>query len=231
MKVLLVEDHPTLRRLTAAHLSERGFVVDEADTLAAAWAALDVSSYDALVVDLGLPDGDGAALIATRGRASERRGEPPPPALVLTARDGVADRIAGLNAGADDYLVKPFDLEELEARLRAILRRPGVRSDRMLQLGPLEFNTVTRQAFLHGQLLAVRRREALLLEALLSAPGRIVVRDVLEERLYGLNEAVTGNALEATASRLRRALAAGGDEIKLETHRGIGYRLNINGGA
>jgi DNA-binding response OmpR family regulator len=137
----------------------------------------------------------------------------------------VADRIGVLNAGADDYLTKPFDLGELEARLRAILRRPGGRTPIQLELGRLRFDTATRDALVDGVSLPLRRREAVLLEILLGAKGRVVVRDAIEERLYGFNEAVTPNALEASVSRLRRALEDARADVVLETRRGVGYVL------
>lgn len=206
MRILLVEDHRQLGALTAGQLISRGFVVDVARSVAEARAALDVTRYGALVLDLGLPDGEGLSLISVRGRPAERSGAGPPPVLILTARDGVEDRIAGLNAGADDYLVKPFRVEELEARLRAILRRPGARAPRTLGVGDLVFDTVAREARVGLTAITLRRREGLL-EILLGAHGRLVVRDLIEEQLYGADEAVTPNALEAVVSRLRRTLA------------------------
>ena len=203
--------------MTAAYLAENGFVVDDVASVRAAREAMAGAAYDAMILDLGLPDGDGRALL---GPAADR-----PPALILTARDSLAERIDGLNAGADDYLVKPFDLAELQARLRAVLRRPGARSGVALSLGDLTFDTISREARVDGRPLALRRRETLLLEALLAARGRLVVRDVLDERLYGYDQAVTPNALEASVSRLRRALEAAGAAVRLETRRGIGYLL------
>ena len=220
MRILLVEDHEALRRMTADHLVGAGFVVDAVGTVEAARAALEIALYDAMVLDLGLPDGGGAELLTPT-----RRGRPSPPALILTARDGVADRIAGLNAGADDYMTKPFDLDELIARLRAMLRRPGPRADVETRLGALVFDSLSREAKVADQTIPLRRRETLLLEALIAAPGRIVVRDVLEERLYGYDEMVTGNALEAAVSRLRKALDLAGAGVRIETRRGIGYVL------
>ena len=206
--------------MTADYLVENGFVVDAVGSVEAARAALDGAGYDAMVLDLGLPDGVGVELLK-----SERRGRPSPPALILTARDGVAERIAGLNAGADDYMVKPFDLAELEARLRAVLRRPGPRAGVERQVGRLVFDTLSREAKVDGRAIPLRRRETLLLEALIAAPGRIVVRDVLEERLYGYDQSVTANAMEAAVSRLRKALDDAGAEVRIETRRGIGYLL------
>lgn len=218
MRILLLEDHEALRSMTAAYLAENGFVVDVAATLAVAREAMESVAYDAMILDLGLPDGDGRELLSPTRRDR-------PPALILTARDSLAERIEGLNAGADDYLVKPFELGELQARLRAVLRRPGTRSEVALSLGDLTFDTVSREARVGGRPLDLRRRETLLLEALLAARGRLVVRDVLDERLYGHDEAVTPNALEAAVSRLRRALEAAEAGVRLETRRGIGYLL------
>ena len=206
--------------MTADYLVENGFVVDAVGSVEAARAALDGARYDAMVLDLGLPDGVGVELLK-----SERRGRPSPPALILTARDGVAERIAGLNAGADDYMVKPFDLAELEARLRAVLRRPGPRAGVERQVGRLVFDTLSREAKVDGRAIPLRRRETLLLEALIAASGRIVVRDVLEERLYGYDQSVTANAMEAAVSRLRKALDDARAEVRIETRRGIGYLL------
>ena len=218
MRILLIEDHRELRRMTAAHLSERGFVVDAVGDLASARAALDAAVYDAMILDLGLPDGEGASIL--RGGS-----HPTPPALILTARDQVADRIGALNAGADDYLVKPFDLGELEARLRAILRRPGRRIPVLLALGRLSFDTAAREASVTGRPLNLRRREGLLLEILLAAKERVVVRDLIEDQLYGFEEPVTPNALEASVSRLRRVLEQADAGVALETRRGVGYAL------
>ncbi len=220
MRILLVEDHTALRRMTADYLVQNGFVVDAVGSVEAAREALDVARYDAMILDVGLPDGSGVDLLK-----AARRGRPSPPALILTARDGVAERIAGLNAGADDYMVKPFDLAELEARLRAVLRRPGPRTDIELSLGRLVFDTLSREAKVDGRPIALRRRETLLLEALISAAGRIVVRDALEERLYGYDQMVTANALEAAVSRLRKGLDDAGAGVRIETRRGIGYLL------
>jgi DNA-binding response OmpR family regulator len=222
MKVLLVEDHAALREMIAGHLSGRGFAVDVVGRAEDAHAALAVASYDALILDLGLPDADGMAVLGeiragTAGRL---------PTLIVTARDTRDDRVRGLNAGADDYIVKPFDLVELEARLRAVLRRPGTRHEVNCTCGELVFDPGARQASVRGVPLDLSRREADLLEELMRAAGRIVVKDALEERLYSFDEPVTGNALEAAVSRLRRKLAAARAGVQIETKRGIGYRLS-----
>jgi two-component system OmpR family response regulator len=147
------------------------------------------------------------------------------PTLVVTARDSLDDRLLGLNEGADDYLVKPFSLLELEARLRAVLRRPGTRETPKLACGALQYDPVAREVTVRGQSIEMSRRESDLLEALLRASGRVVIRDFLEEQLYSFNEPVTPNALEAVVSRLRRRLISADSGVRIETRRGIGYRL------
>jgi DNA-binding response OmpR family regulator len=221
LKILLIEDHAALREMVAGHLTGRGFAVDEAASAEDARAALAVTSYDALVLDLGLPDADGIRLL----EETRRRTGGTVPVIIVTARDALDDRVRGLNAGADDYVVKPFDLVELEARLRAVLRRPGGREDMTLHCGALNLNTVSREASVGGAVLDLTRREAALLEELLRARGRIVVKDALEDRIYALGEDVTSNALEAVVSRLRRKLAAAKAGVQLDARRGIGYRL------
>jgi two-component system response regulator QseB len=221
MRLLLVEDHQAMREMMTAHLRGAGFVTDAVGRGDEAIAAASTSLYDAVILDLGLPDMDGLAVLRhlRTGALSDV------PVLVLTARDTIGDRVGGLDAGADDYLLKPFDLDEFDARLRSVLRRPGLRRDPMLRLGVLTFDTEAREARIGNAVLDLTRRELSLLEELIRAVGRTVVRDTLEDRLYGLSEVVTGNALEAAVSRLRRRLAQGGAEIAIETIRGIGYRM------
>lgn len=211
-----------MREMMTAHLREGGFVTDAVGRGDEAIAAVSTSLYDAVILDLGLPDIDGLTVL----RHLRSGDAPNVPVLVLTARDSVGDRVQGLDAGADDYLLKPFDLDEFDARVRSLLRRPGQRRDPMLRLGPIAYDTEAREARIGDVLLDLTRRELSLLEELIRAGGRTVVRDRLEDRLYGAPETVTGNALEATVSRLRRRLAqAGGPEVAIETIRGIGYRL------
>jgi two-component system, OmpR family, response regulator QseB len=225
MKILLVEDHRAMRQMIADHLAERGFAVDVVGRGEDALAAVAVASYDAVILDLGLPDLDGMdVLAAIRARTGTDF-----PALILTARDAVEDRVQGLNAGADDYLVKPFELAELEARLRAVLRRPGVRRNTTHACRDLVFDTVSREAFVGNVPLELARREAALLEELMRAAGRVVAKDVLEDRLYTFDEAASSNALEAAVSRLRKKVAAAGAAVRIETKRGIGYRLMEGG--
>lgn len=221
MKLLLIEDHPTMRDLVAAYLREHGFVVDVASRGETALGMASGTTYDAAVLDLGLPDLDGMDVLR-RLRADPRRTMP---VLILTARDGLDARVGGLNEGADDYLVKPFELAELEARLRAIMRRPGPRAQSSYRLGNLAFDPVTRTTTLDGAVVDLTKRETSVLEEMLRANGSIVVKDVLEDRLSGVEEAISANALEAAVSRLRRKLVAAGSVIEIEAIRGIGYRM------
>ena len=223
MRVLLVEDHAELRDMLQAHLRQAGFTADAVACGRDALAAVGDAAYDAVILDLGLPDLDGVEVLRELrgGRAVVL------PILVLTARQSVGERVQGLDAGADDYLVKPFDMLELDARLRSIIRRIRRRPEAApaLDFGDLRFDPPSREAAVGGTVLALTRREATLLEELLRGGGRTLVRDVLEDRLYGHAEMFTGNALEATVSRLRRRLAAAGSTVTVETVRGIGYRL------
>ena len=228
MKLLLVEDHLSMRTMIAAHLGERGFLVDGFGRGHEALEAARGARYAAAILDLGLPDMDGIDLLR------RLRGGPglmfPLPALILTARDGVQDRVRGLDAGADDYIVKPFALAELDARLRAVLRRPGSRLPATYRVGNLCFDPASREATVMATVgdvvrIDLARLEIGLLEALLRAAPHIVVKDALEERVYGQGERASANALEAVISRLRRKLTAAGATPTLESARGIGYRL------
>lgn len=217
-----------MRTMIAGHLGERGFVVDGFGLGREALEAARSTRYAAAILDLGLPDMDGIDLLR---RLRGGSGAPCPlSALVLTARDGVQDRVRGLDAGADDYIVKPFALAELDARLRAVLRRPGSRLPAIHRLGNLAFDPAAREATVGtpgGDTLRLdlSRLEIALLETLIRAAPGIVVRDALEERVYGISERASANALEAVISRLRRKLAAAGATPALESARGIGCRL------
>ncbi len=219
MKLLLVEDNASLCDMLAAHLRDRGFTVDAMREGRTALAAIAASAYDAIILDLGLPDMDGMDVL--RGV----RAQAMLPALILTARDGVSHRVAGLNEGADDYILKPFDLGEFEARLRAVLRRPGTREAPRHQFGDVSFDTASRTAMVRGEALDLTRRESALFEELVRNGTRVVVRDTLADKMYGIDDDVSANALEATVSRVRRKLAAHGAAVRIETLRGIGYRL------
>ncbi|MDE2512659.1 MAG: response regulator transcription factor [Alphaproteobacteria bacterium] len=221
MKILLVEDHGPMRTMIADHLVEQGFAVEATAHANDALAAVEGIEYDAIILDLGLPDLDGMEFLR-RLRGGSRTDTP---VLILTARDSLEDRVSGLNAGADDYVVKPFNLKELEARLRAVLRRPGPRRGRVYAYGAVTFDTVSREARVNETPLDLTRRETALLEELLRSPGHVIPKDSLEDRLYALDDAGSPNALEAAVSRLRKKLLAAKAELRIETKRGIGYRL------
>lgn len=220
MRLLIVEDNERLAGLIAQGLGRRGFSCDIAPDLAMAEASLASAAFDAVILDLGLPDGDGLQWLQQQRSARQLI-----PALMLTARGGLEDTISGLDAGADDYLVKPVDIEELAARVRALLRRPGPRVANLLEAGTLTFDPVTREARGQAGVIDLSRREADLLELLMRRLGTVVVRDAIETALYSFNEPVTPNAVEATVSRLRRKLDEAGLGGQLHTVRGVGYLL------
>ncbi len=219
MRLLIVEDNLRIGRLIAEGLGERGFACDTAGNIEEAEASLASAQFDAMVLDLGLPDGDGREWLA-RQEAGQRV-----PTIILTARGGLQDRIDGLNAGADDYLAKPFDMDELAARIRALLRRPGARAVPVLQVGALRFDTVGRSVHAGDTRLDLTRREEDLLELLMRKAGQVVRRGQIEEAIYTFQEPVTPNAIEAIISRLRRKLEEAGCADRLHTVRGVGYLL------
>jgi DNA-binding response OmpR family regulator len=225
-KILLVEDHPSVSRIVADHLGARGFGVDVVGFGQDAVEANETGRYDAVILDLGLPDMDGMAVLGAM-RAGRK---PHIPAIILSARDRLHDRVDGLDAGADDYIVKPFDLTELEARLRAVLRRSPEAYGKRYAFADLTFEPASCAALAGGRPLALTRLEMLAFEELVRAAGRPVVKDALEDRLYFMDESGSANALEAVISRLRRRLAAAGSVVSIEALRGIGYRLRAGAG-
>lgn len=216
MHVLLVEDDPLVASGICSGLATFGFVVDHVTSLSAAQQAIQNVSSDVVVLDRGMPDGDGLQLVHEWRAAGIHT-----PVLMLTARDAVRDRVAGLQSGADDYLVKPFDLDELVARLHALLRRVAGRSSGVIEHGALVLDPVTREVSIDGQLISLTRRELVLLEAFLQAPRSVLSADQLKDSLYGLNDDVESNALNVHIHHLRRKL---GQQV-IETVRGLGYRL------
>jgi DNA-binding response OmpR family regulator len=220
MRLLLVEDNDRLAHFLAKGLGEAGFTVDRVELVEEAEAALSTTRFDAVVLDLGLPDGDGLDLLK-RLRAQGRS----TPILVATARGELDDRLAGLDGGADDYLVKPFEIAELAARLRALLRRPGAVLGREIELGNIRFDAESRTAAVDGAPVALSRRETDLLEVLIRRAGRAVAKSALEDAIYGLAGEVEPNAIEVLVSRLRRRLAEAGATPQIHTLRGIGYLL------
>lgn len=219
MRVLLVEDHPPLAEAVGQALTRAGFTVDHAGTARKARTMAATADYGLVLLDLGLPDGDGLRLLPTL-RAGGRV-----PVIVLTARDALEDRLAGLDGGADDYILKPVEMSELAARCRAVLRRPGERAATTLQVGSIAFDTVHRSVLADGRAVTLGRRETAILEQLMRAAGRVVARGALEEAIYGFDDEVGPNALEAGMSRLRRALAAAGCPLPIVTVRGLGWML------
>jgi DNA-binding response OmpR family regulator len=215
---LLVEDHERLGESLVEALNAALFTVDWVRSLENAAAFADFNPYDVVLLDLGLPDGDGLDLIRA-WRASGRS----TPVLVLTARGELNDRVRGLDEGADDYLVKPFELREMVSRCRALLRRPGDIAPVQLRLGALEVDLTTGAATFRGMPLALNRREQQLLLALVRRPGKVCSRAYLEGVLYDHAADPTLNALEASVSRLRSALRASGLDDAIRTVRGVGY--------
>lgn len=221
MRILLVEDEPELRTTLAARLAHQGFVVDQVGTLGLAIEAVMGAEYRALLLDRRLPDGDGLSLIPVLRTRSMS-----PPVLVLSALDDVPDRVAGLEAGAEDYLIKPFAFDELVARLRVLLRRPGIAdSGPDVSVGGLKYGLSTRELQVGGKLLALPRRELAIVDALIRRAGRVVMREQLQEQVYGFDDEISSNALEAHISRLRRRLADAGAGVVIHGVRGIGYML------
>lgn len=218
MRVLLVEDDDLIAHGIQAGLRARDLMVDGVKTAAQAEAMLSAVHYQVVILDLGLPDEDGMSLLQ-RWRADGMA----LPVLVLTARDAVEDRVAGLRAGADDYLLKPFDLDELVARLHALLRRAAGRSSAIIEHGALRLDPERGEVSLNGRPVVLSRRELALLAALLHARGRILSVDQLKDSLYGFSEEIESNALNVHIHHLRRKLGA--DFI--ETVRGVGYRFNM----
>ncbi|HEX2580730.1 MAG TPA: response regulator transcription factor [Dongiaceae bacterium] len=220
MRVLLIEDNERLSELTARGLLDANFAVDCMGTGEDALAAVAGTRFDAIILDLGLPDQDGLEVLrAIRDRNC------PTPILILTARERVSDRVAGLNNGADDYLVKPFAMEELVARIKALLRRPGGALGMILTLGNVRFDTTGPQAEVGEHPVRLSRRELALLELLLRRANKVVSRRVLEESLYSFEQEIESNALEASVSRLRRKLELAKATIDIHTVRGVGYMV------
>lgn len=221
MRLLLIEDNVRLADQVRAGLEREGFAVDAFGCVSDGEAAKASAPYDAAILDLGLPDGDGIDLLRGWRASGDSM-----PVLILTARDGLEDRVNGLNSGADDYLLKPFEMDELVARVRALLRRPGGVLGAVLTAGNLSFDTAAREVLIDDKAVTVSRREMGVLEQLLRRKGRVVPKDVLEEKLYGFDEEVTANTMEANVSRLRKRLGNAGARVTIHTLRGVGYLLS-----
>lgn len=220
MRVLLVEDNSELVSLLAKGLTQAGMASDSVGTVGDAKHVLSTMKYAAIVLDLGLPDDDGLALL----RDMRLKGDATP-VLVLTARDGVVDRVTGLREGADDYLPKPFAMEELVARLQALLRRPGNLLGRQLIFGNVSLDTEGRQVLVDGTPRAFPARETAVLEILLRRGGNVAPKRLFEDHLFGLSGDVGSNAVEVYVHRLRKMLSDSGANVKIHTVRGVGYLM------
>jgi two-component system response regulator QseB len=214
MRVLLVEDDGMIAQALQTALRQNGWAVDWVRDGSAAAAALPSTPFDLVLLDLGLPQLDGIEVL----RGLRKRGDATP-VIILTARDEIQHRIAGLDAGADDYIVKPFDLDEMTARMRSVLRRAAGRGDPAIVHGELRLDPLTRTVQRAGTPVALSAHEFAVLEALMQRPGAVLSRAQLEDRLYGWDEPIASNAIEVYVHGLRRKLGA--DAIR--TLRGVGY--------
>lgn len=216
MRLLLVEDTLDLAETVLRFLRGEGHAVDHVSDATGAEVALRVGDYSCVILDLGLPDGSGLAVLRARRAAGDRT-----PVIIATALDQISDRIAGLDAGADDYVVKPFDLRELSARIRAHARRGQGLPETRIQIADLEVDRAAARLWRGGEEIRLTSREWALFDALLGARGRVQGKAALEEALYAFDAKIEGNAVEVYISRLRQKLGA----QLIETRRGLGYVL------
>ncbi len=223
MRLLIVEDTADVAEAIAASLGRANFACDVAPTLADARDCVAVQDYAVIVLDLNLPDGCGRDFLRDLRRGGDRT-----PVLVLTAQFEVTARVGALDEGADDYLVKPFDLRELEARVRVLTRRDAGRADNLIALGRLVYDATAQTLRIGDEVVPATRRELALLALLLANRGRIMAKDRLYDGLFNFDNADVGtNTVELYVARLRKKLAGSG--VAIETHRGLGYRLELSG--
>lgn len=220
MRLLLVEDEPQMAEAISTALHQYDIIVDIAPTLDFARHAVRENVHDIIILDRQLPDGDGIELIAFL-----RNLKITIPVIVLTALGTIADRVTGLDGGADDYLAKPFAVEELLARIRALMRRPAHVAPMIARIGRLEFSLENREARINGQVIDLPRRELLVLETLIRRQGRTVLRSALEEAVYAFDDEIQSNALDSHVSRLRKKLADNDAGVEIHGIRGVGYLL------
>ncbi|WP_370401964.1 response regulator transcription factor [Sulfitobacter sp. JB4-11] len=219
MKYLLIEDNPELAHAVMTRMKIDGHIIDHADKIEDAIAFSETGEYDLILLDIMLPDGDGRDFLR-RHRAGKRD----TPVIVLTARSQVSDRISMLDLGADDYVTKPFDHAELQARCRAVLRRNAGAAQTVMQMGDVAFDPVAGLLTVQGREVTLRNKELRLLEILMNAPGQIFPKQKLVDRLFSYDDDVSENAIEVYVARLRKHL--GGSQVSITTHRGLGYRLD-----
>lgn len=220
MRILLVEDETEFAATVLAALEREKFVVDHVDSLALAREACRLHAYDLVLLDRTLPDGDGLTLVPALRAAIAGLA-----VIVLSARGDLLDRVAGLDEGADDYLVKPFALEELFARIRAVRRRPAELGPEEIHVGGLVFDIANDEASVAGVRLDLARRELRVLATLVKRRGRTVPRESLESGVYGFDDVIQSNTLDSHISRLRRKLAAAGAQVEIHAIKGVGYLL------
>jgi two-component system, OmpR family, response regulator len=220
MRSLVIEDEPEICKYLGRLLREVSGIVDIVKSISEAKQALDSFKYDLAIVDRMLPEGDAIDIVAALSKLPDR-----PAIVMLTAKDSKEDVIDGLNSGADDYLGKPFEPQELIARVRAVLRRPRLLAPTALLFGNVELQVGTNEVTVAGQTAFLRRREALILEALLMRRDRVISRDALIEAIYGFDDEIESNTLEAQVSRLRKKLSELGGNVEIRSMRGIGYIL------
>ena len=224
MRLLIVEDNEELGRLLTENLQRSGYDADIVSTLEDARVVLLTRHYAAIVLDLGLPDGDALSLVK-----SVRAGRNATPILILTARDGIGDRVKGLRAGADDYLVKPFAIEELVARLQALLRRYPSGSEKLHKLGNVEFISDRENSHVNidGKIQILPARDLAILEVLLERPGKAVSKALIAERIAKGGSGVSQNAIEVYVHRLRKTIEERGANVSIETVKGLGYVVKL----
>ena len=222
MKYLLIEDNLELATAVSSRMRLDGHVIDHASDLDDAKAFINASEYDLILLDIMLPDGDGRDFLKQhRARGLDT------PVIVLTARSQVSDRIGSLDLGADDYVTKPFDHAELEARCRAVLRRRSGATKTMIELGDIAFDPVAGNLSVKGRTVTLRNRELRMLETFLAGPGHVFSKQKLADRLFSYDDDVSENAIEVYVGRLRKHLEP--SRVKITTLRGLGYRLDHDG--
>jgi len=223
VRLLLVEDSLRLQELLADPLRRAGYGLDAVGTVAELLSSVAVVQYDLIIVDLGLPDGDGLSAIRSLRSLGHAT-----PILIITARGSVEDRVIGLDSGADDYLIKPFNHAELLARVRALLRRPSELQGPVLKFGGVELDEARGEVSCLGKPIELRLSERRLLAVLMRRSGSVVAKSTIEDALSEIGRELSANAVEVLVSRLRKALSEGSTGVTIETVRGIGYRLRLN---
>jgi len=222
VRSLVIEDEPQIGAYLSRLLTQLHGVVDTVESISDARHALKTFKYDLAIVDRMLPDGDALAIVTALSQLPER-----PAIIMLTAKDAKEDVIEGLNGGADDYLGKPFEPDEFIARVRAVLRRPRLLVQPALSFGNIELHLGSNEAVVGGHKVLLRRREALILAALLTRRERVVTRAALIDEIYGFDDEIESNTLEAQVSRLRKRLSELGGNVEIRSMRGIGYMLRL----